>query len=438
MNKKFENEENLGGVTEKEQNAPEVNKADKEPVRDAAPMSRRTLKYVLLIIAFGIALYWIATHTDFAINLIKQLYSIISPIIVGLCIAFIINMVLNPIEALWNLIFKKLNAKLDEKPKGKEIKSALLVLRRAVCLILATALVFGAVFAVVFMMIPQFEESINDFIDKLPGYFLNLEFMWRDLSEFAANWDIELPEFAWDYKVIGTYLRELLEKYGGSVIDTTVGITATIFSGIVNFVLSLALSIYLLAQKERIGRKMTQSINALLPDRKADRLLHVVKVTNLTFTRFVAGQLIEAVIIGLLCLIGMLIFGFPYAPVVSMIVGVTALIPMFGAFFGAALGAVLILFVSPIKAFWFIVFIIILQQLEGNLIYPRVVGKSVRLPGIIVLASITVGGGIFGIPGMLFCVPVCSVLYFFYNEYLAKKENAKLEAAKDADEKEEN
>ena len=158
----------------------------------------------------------------------------------------------------------------------------------------------------------------------------------------------------------------------------------------------------------------------VLPQRKAQRLLSIAALTNQTFTNFVSGQLTEAVIIGVLCFLGMLILGIPYAGAVSAFVAVTALVPIFGAWLGGGLGTLLILLANPVKAVWFVIFLLILQQVEGNLIYPKVVGKSVGLPGLLVLMAVTVGGEAFGILGMLFGVPVCAVLYSLYMEFMKK------------------
>ena len=160
---------------------------------------------------------------------------------------------------------------------------------------------------------------------------------------------------------------------------------------------------------------------AIMPQKKTDKIIDFIGLTSVTFTNFVTGQLTEAVILGVLCFIGMLIFGFPYASVISVLVGFTALIPVFGAFVGNVIGAFLILLINPIDALWFTIFLLILQQLENNLIYPRVVGKSVGLPGIWVLAAVTVGGNISGVVGMLFSVPTCSVLYCLARKYVYKK-----------------
>ncbi len=313
---------------------------------------KQAMKYTLIVIAFAAAVFWGVMHTDKVFGFVDGFLDVISPFIVGFCIAFVINLVLNPLERLWEIIFKKV------KTSAK--------LKRAICLLLATLLVFGAVFAIIFMIIPQIETTVTEFVSKLPGYFLTLENLWDDTAKWLEGWNIVLPEFALDYKVIGDFLKGLIENYGGNFIDTTVGITAAVLGGIVNFVLSLAFSIYLLAEKEKVCCTLVHTIDRFLPKKAGHAIIDIAVVTNNTFTRFVAGQLMEACIIGFLCLIGMLVFGMPYAPVVSLLVGTTALIPMFGAFFGTAVGAFFILLVDPMKAVWFVVFIIVLQQLEGQ------------------------------------------------------------------------
>jgi predicted PurR-regulated permease PerM len=192
-------------------------------------------------------------------------------------------------------------------------------------------------------------------------------------------------------------------------------------------------SIYLLSQKETIGRQAKKVLFAVFRDDKVEKLLSVASLSNQSFSKFVAGQLLEAVIIGVLCFIGMLIFRMPYAGVISVLVGFTALIPVFGAFIGTAVGAFLILLVNPMKALWFVVFIIVLQQVEGNFIYPKVVGKSVGLPGIWVLVAVTIGGGVLGVAGMLLGVPFASAVYRIIRHDLKKRRRMAAEKAQQED-----
>ena len=283
--------------------------------------------------------------------------------------------------------------------------------QRPVCLLVSTLLLVGVVFAIFFIVVPALKDSVVNFVSLLPSRLAHLEHWWNNLAGFLEAHSIQLPEFSLNSAELQNNITSFLSKYGEDFLNTTIGITSSIFSLVVNLVLALAFSLYLLAQKETLTGQAKKVVRALFSEKWAHWITDVARMTNRTFSNFVTGQLTEAVILGTLCFLGMLIFRLPYAGVISVLVGFTALIPIFGAFIGVGIGAFLILLVSPIKALWFILFFVILQQLEGNLIYPRVVGKSVGLPGIWVLAAVTVGGNAFGLAGMLLAVPLCSVLY---------------------------
>ncbi|MBQ8267816.1 MAG: AI-2E family transporter, partial [Clostridia bacterium] len=294
-------------------------------------------------------------------------------------------------------------------------------IKRPLCLTLSFLVVLGVIFAVVFMIIPALKETIVSFANKVPQYAKTVEGWYYTLVEFLENYNFELPEISLDISKITDIAKNIISNYGDSVLDTTVNVTASIVSAVVDIVLGIVFAIYLLSQKEKLGNQARRAITAILKPERAKRVVDFTALTNSVFTKFVTGQLTEACIIGALCFVGMAIFKMPYAGIISILVGFTALVPIFGAFIGTGIGAFLILLENPIKAVWFVVFIIILQQLEGNLIYPRVVGKSVGLPGIWVLTAVTIGGGLFGVLGMLFSVPVCSVLYVIFREFVNKK-----------------
>jgi len=197
--------------------------------------------------------------------------------------------------------------------------------------------------------------------------------------------------------------------------------TSSLFGGIVDLVLGFVFSMYVLSQKEKLGSNVKKVMNTFLPQKRVGQVTEIIAISDKAFSNFITGQLTEALIIGALCFIGMVAFNMPYALTISVLVGFTALIPVFGAFIGTAIGAFLILMVSPIKAVWFIVFIIVLQQIEGNFIYPKVVGKSVGLPGIWVLTAVTIGNGMFGLLGMIVAVPTFSVLYTLLKKVVDNK-----------------
>lgn len=385
-------------------------KNEEQDAKLVIPVGRRMVKYLLLIITFAVLLYWGVTHPEKLISIVGSVFSLLSPFLIGLCIAFVINMVLNFTERLWDRMFRKRRPAL-QKAKGK----------RPICLTVSLLLIAGAIFIICFIIIPELKRTGENLVNSMPLYLDNLENWWEGFVGFLSRYSITLPEFSFDMEKIMDVVTSLLRDYGNNFIDKTVNITTSIVSVVVNFVLGLVFSIYLLSKKETIGHWVRKTMYALLPKQKTDRLIELAMLTNSTFTKFVTGQLTEACILGLLCFVGMLILRMPYAAVVSVMVGVTALIPVFGAFIGTAVGAFLILLVSPMKAFWFVLFIIVLQQVEGNLIYPRVVGKSVGLPGILVLTAVTLGGGMAGVTGVLFGVPICSVLYTVARAYIDKR-----------------
>lgn len=379
-----------------------------ERIELSLPAGKKLLKYALIVVAFATLLFWITEHPEKPLGIISKVLSWFTPFIIGFCIAYIVNLLMRPLEKLWAVIWARAKGDFHSK------------LKRPVCLILSALVVFGLIFAVVFMVIPALKDTVVSFVDRIPQYIQETEELYNRFAEFLQNYNFELPDISIKMDKLGATLKGFITNYGNNVVNTTFNVTASIVSVIVDIVLGIAFSIYVLAQKETLGRQFKKVIYALFKQQNADRILEFSKLTDSVFTKFVTGQLTEAVIIGVLCFIGMIIFRMPYAVVISVLVGFTALIPIFGALFGTAIGAFLILLESPIKAFWFVIFIIILQQLEGNLIYPRVVGKSVGLPGIWVLVAVTVGGSAIGIGGMLFAVPVATVLYVIFKEYIQK------------------
>lgn len=382
---------------------------NKNSDNEKIPLNGKTMKFFLIIVAFAIFFSWILNHTSSFAGIISSAFSLLSPFLIGACLAFIINTLLKPLEKLWE--------KVPSEKRTRHFKKA----KRPVCLTLSTLIVFGAVFLISFMIIPQLINTVKSFANMLPTYIKNLDTWLDKILKVLDRYNIVIPSIELNWGKVGDLLNKLVDNYADSFINTTVEITTSIISVIVNLIIAVFFSLYLLSQKEKIGKHLRKLLYAVSAKEKAEKVINFVHFTADTFTKFVTGQLLEALIIGVLCFIGMLIFKMPYAAMISVLIGFTALIPVFGALFGTVIGAFLILLVDPVKAFWFIVFIIVLQQFEGNLIYPKVVGKSVGLPGILVLFSVSVGGGLFGIAGMLFSVPVCTVLFCVYKEFVAKR-----------------
>lgn len=367
-------------------------------------MNKNMIRSVVCSLLTVILFAWALMNFAIIMKFFNKVISLFSPFLIGGGIAFLINVVLNPLERCWNKVCKKAPAKLT----------------RPVCLTLSSVLVLGILFAVIFMMIPSLWKSVDEFIQNIPIYAEEIRQWWMDTVRFAAKYNIVLPEYAIDSDLLIRKITALINDKGSGIISITWDAATSVLSGLIDVLLAFIFALYLLAKKEVVAAHLKKLIVTILPQKKAKQLLDIASLTNQTFTSFVSGQLTEAFIIGILCFLGMLILRLPYAGAISTFVAFTALIPVFGAWLGGGLGAFLILLADPIKAVWFIIYLLLLQQVEGNLIYPKVVGKSVGLPGLLVLMAVTVGGEAFGILGMLFSVPVCAVLY---NLYLAFMKN---------------
>lgn len=369
-------------------------------------LNKKNIKRVLLLIACAILLYWGLNNLSVLGGLLRSILSLFSPLLIGVGIAYVMNLLLMAIERLWDKALKK-------APELWRVK-----LKRPICLTLAFLLFLGIIFAIIFILIPRLEEAGTTLVANVPTYITQIQGWWDNLTAFAADHGITLPELSMNVEDATKFITKLLTSNGDSVVNTTINITTSILGALVNVLLALVFSVYMLAQKEKLLAQSKRLLLAALPQKAGERTMHILKLTNGAFSSFVTGQVTEAFILGTLCCLGMLILRLPYALPVSVIISFTSLIPIFGAWIGAATGAFLIVFVSPVKALTFLIFLLILQQVEGNLIYPKVVGKSVGLPGLWVLAAVTIGGGAFGVLGMLLGVPVCSVIYALVQDYL--------------------
>ena len=369
-------------------------------------LNKKNIKRVLLLIACAILLYWGLNNLSVLGGLLRSILSLFSPLLIGVGIAYVMNLLLMAIERLWDKALKK-------APELWRVK-----LKRPICLTLAFLLFLGIIFAIIFILIPRLEEAGTTLVANVPTYITQIQGWWDNLTAFAADHGITLPELSMNVEDATKFITKLLTSNGDNVVNTTINITTSILGALVNVLLALVFSVYMLAQKEKLLAQSKRLLLAALPQKAGERTMHILKLTNGAFSSFVTGQVTEAFILGTLCCLGMLILRLPYALPVSVIISFTSLIPIFGAWIGAATGAFLIVFVSPVKALTFLIFLLILQQVEGNLIYPKVVGKSVGLPGLWVLAAVTIGGGAFGVLGMLLGVPVCSVIYALVQDYL--------------------
>lgn len=321
------------------------------------------------------------------------------PLVIGAVMAYAVNILMSMYERWY---FPNSQQKLVVKS------------RRPVCLVLAYASLIAIVVLIVRMIIPELANSVSLLIRETVPLLEELSLKINenlDINQLAAFSGLVLADGTIDWKEILTTAVNWIVSGLGGVMGSVISLTSATVSAVFTTVVSVIFSIYLLFGKEKLQRNCARVLKTYLKPKWYSRLIYFLETLNTCFHNFVVGQCTEAVILGLLCMAGMLLFRFPYASMVGALVGFTALIPVAGAYIGAGVGAFMIFTVSPIQALLFLVFIAVLQQLEGNLIYPRVVGSSIGLPGIWVLAAVTIGGGVLGIGGMLLAVPLTATLY---------------------------
>ncbi|HPT77974.1 MAG TPA: AI-2E family transporter [Candidatus Atribacteria bacterium] len=364
-------------------------------------LDRKNIRRILAIIIISIIIYLGLSNISSVIGVLLKGMGIVTPLLLGAALAFILNV---PMRLIERLIF----------PRSK--KPLIIRVRRPLAILITYVLFFAVLAMVLFLLIPQLVNTVSILSAAIPAAYLNIEKWVIEKAQEIPQLQEWLSLIKLDWQSIGNSLADVLKKGSSVILGSTVYIIRSILSGTMTFVLALVFSIYALAGKERLRSQVERILKAFLPREKAERTLEIGALVNKTFTGFVTGQLTEAAILSMLCFIGMLIFGFPFAPMISVLLGFTALIPLIGPIIGVGIGAFMIFMISPVKAFWFIVFIIVLQQLEGNLIYPRVMGSSVGLPAIWVIAAVTIGGSFMGITGMLLSVPVSAVLYALFRE----------------------
>lgn len=359
------------------------------------------------VIFASILFFVVISNLGIVLGAVKKVTDVFLPLTLGLAIAFIVNM---PLKFFENKLFGKLTRK-DGKIWRK--------IKRPICLILSLALIFSVIVVLLSFVIPEFIKTCEKFFVALPAAMANITATvsgWLDALHLSSLGPINI-----DWSSISTWALDIIGKNQEVITSGALGFVTGLFTSLINIILAVVFSVYILASKEALGRLMKSFIYSIMKRERAKKLISLVVLSNKAFSGFISGQCIEVLLIGILCFIGMLIFKMPYAIMVSCIIAFTAFIPVFGPFIGTAIGAFLILIESPIKALWFVVFIIILQQLESNIIYPKIMGKHVGLPGIWVLISVTIGGGLFGIIGIITSVPICSVLYTLFDRWIKRR-----------------
>ena len=358
-------------------------------------MDKKLFRGLLLLITYSVVLVAVIVKLDAVMGWLGGVAGAFQPLIIGGVIAFILD---RPCNFFARLYERALPAKAGAVARPLAAATAYLIVAVAISLLVA-------------LVVPELTHSIEMFINNISIYAANFQ----ELFDWVVS-KLELEQLA-DLDLstgISDSLKGLLTGALDALTNTlphVIGMTSVVVSGVVTGVISLVFSIYMLSGAPRLTAQCRRLVQAYLPKGVADRVLTVARLTADTFSKYVNGQVVEACILGGLCFIGMCIFRFDYAPLISVAVGVFALIPIAGAYLGAVLAVLLLVMIDPWQAVWFLVFLVALQQLEGNLIYPRVVGTSMGLPGIWVLAAVTVGGSLLGLVGMVVSVPLAAVVY---------------------------
>ena len=371
-------------------------------------LNKKTLRNIFLGVAGCIFLYWLLHETERLTAVLSAAGAVISPFVVGAALAFVLNVPMRAIERILKFI----------KPQAP---------RRAIAILLTFLVVLLVFTGVIYLLVPQLILTIESLIETMPGFFQRVQdkvmiFLSENpevMEWLQANTDFE--NLNW---------QELIEKAVSlvsngvsTVFDTAISALVGLGTGIFNAVLSLVFCLYCLGRKEILARQGRRILYSVFSEKAADGIIRIFRMTNSTFSNFISGQCLEAVILGSLFAIAMAIFRMPYITLISVLIGVTSLVPLVGGFVGCIFGAFFILVNDPMQALWFVVMFLVIQQIEGNLIYPRVVGSSIGLPGMWVLVAVTVGGDLMGVGGMLVMIPLSSVLYTLLREITVKRLN---------------
>ena len=366
--------------------------------------NKSNIKGLLLVVCGGVAFYCALQNLGTVAAALGWLLGILNPFLLGSAIAFILNV---PMRAIERHLF----------PSAQRGGKA----RRPLALLLTLVAVLGVLALASSVIGPGIADAVRSIASQVPDAIRRLQEWLNELSAYLPMIQDFIAELDMDWQSISRKALDFAQSLGSGLLSSGGGLIGGVVSGVSTFVISLIFSFYILMQKEKLSRQGRQVIYALLPAQRGDRVLEVLRLSSRTFSSFLSGQCLEACILGTLFVVAMTIFRMPYALLVGVLIALTALIPIVGAFIGCGVGALLIAIDDPWKALWFIVLFLVLQQVEGNLIYPHVVGSSVGLPSIWVLSAVTLGGSLLGILGMLIFIPLCSVLYALFRDYVKQR-----------------
>lgn len=374
-------------------------------------MDKKLFKSLILLITYSVVLVAVIVKIDTVLGWLDAGITAFEPIFIGFALAFILNRPCNFFARVYGEHFPE-----------KARKAA-----RPAAVVTAYLIFIAAVAVVLTFVIPELTNSIRTFVGSLSLYLSNLQGL---LDYVVDKFDLQMLQDLNLTSILSNAINKVLSGTLDLLTNTLpqiISMTSVVVSAVVTGVLSLVFSIYMLSSGPKLLSQCRRVVVTYLPERISAPLLSVTKLTADTFTRYISGQLIEALILGVLCFIGMCIFRFDYAPLISVIIGVSALIPIVGSYMGAIISAILLVMIEPIQAVLFLIFLIVLQQIEGNLIYPRVVGSSLGLPGIWVLAAVTVGSALFGFMGLVAGVPITAVLYTLLRQDVSRRQERQKE-----------
>ena len=383
-------------------------------------LNQENMKKIRKLILFAGIVVLVLLKFDVLWDTLVFFWEIIQPFLVGGMIAFVINLPMNFFENKILLGRKKKKGVVEPVTVGSAV--------RAFSILLSYLVVILLVMIVSLTVIPQLAATVSIIVEKTPQFFQGLSAQLQTVLENNPRLleyfnELDLGNMDWN-SMINSAIR-FLKNGMGSMLSSTFSVASGIISGTVNGLISIVFSIYILAQKEKLGEQCKRLLKVYTKPNFHDRVLHIATLLYKNFSNFIIGQCTEAVILGLMFIISMTIFRFDYAVMIGVLIAFTALIPIVGAFVGCFIGAFVMLVDDPVKAIWFIVLFIVLQQIEGNLIYPHVVGNSVGLPSIWVLAAVTIGGSLMGIFGMLVFIPLLSTVYMLLREDVNMREEKK-------------
>ncbi|MGN0495882.1 MAG: AI-2E family transporter [Lachnospiraceae bacterium] len=365
-------------------------------------------KSLLKIVVIGILVYCGIQNYPIILGILAKLLSLLFPFILGGAIAFIINV---PMSGLEKRLF----------PKKENVEK----IRRVLAYILTLLLITATIGLALFVIIPQISDTIMLIVKQVPSAFKAFQQWIYVVTDQLPTVQAYIEKLNINWSSLSSYAVQFLKSAGTTVFSSGISVVSGIVGGITNFVVAFIFSIYILLQKEKLSTQGKKVLFAVFKENKADRILYIGRLANKIFSNFLSGQCIEAVILGTMFFITLSLFHIPYALLIGVIISLTALIPIFGAFIGCAIGAFLLVMVDPMQALWFVIIFLVLQQIENNLIYPHVVGGSIGLPSIWVLVAVMIGGNLFGVTGILIFIPLCSVFYSLFREYVYKRLNEK-------------